>query len=234
MSFAPGLLPRLFPTSAPRALFRPAARSLHTSPSHSQSQSAAARFLASRAPAPVRAKAISIPRSLPRSSRNQLYTLGLGLSFVAYTAFSPSRSVQCQSATSPGGVFGAKPAASGRADDLPDSPASILSVSELGFGAVAGICAGVFLKKGLKALAFLLGGAFVFLQYMNSRSLVNVDWAKISSKYDETFGTRTSSGIRAPNVKGAYNWIVDFITANFQQRASFLAGFALGILNTRS
>jgi uncharacterized membrane protein (Fun14 family) len=39
-----------------------------------------------------------------------------------------------------------------------------LSVSELGFGAVAGICAGVFLKKGLKALAFLLGGAFVFLQ----------------------------------------------------------------------
>jgi hypothetical protein len=53
---------------------------------------------------------------------------------------------------------------------------------------------------------------------MNSRSLVNVDWAKISSKYDETFGTRTSSGIRAPNVKGAYNWIVDFITANFQRK----------------
>jgi hypothetical protein len=29
---------------------------------------------------------------------------------------------------------------------------------------VAGICAGVFLKKGLRAIAFLLGGAFIFLQ----------------------------------------------------------------------
>lgn len=56
---------------------------------------------------------------------------------------------------------------------------------------------------------------------MSSRSLVNVDWSKMSSKYDETLGTRTASGIRAPSITGAYNWIVDFVTANFQ-RKSFL------------
>lgn len=149
MSFAPGLLPRLFPASAkPQHLLKPF-RSIHT-------PSAAQAFRASRQAAPARA--ISIPRTLPRS-KTLFYTAGLGLSFLTFNAFSPSRSVQCQSA------FGsAGPSPAGRADAIPDSPKSILNVSELGFGAVAGICAGVFLKKGLKALAFLLGGAFVFLQ----------------------------------------------------------------------
>jgi FUN14 domain-containing protein 1 len=58
---------------------------------------------------------------------------------------------------------------------------------------------------------------------MSSRSLVNVDWSKMSSKYDETFGTRTASGIRAPSITGAYNWIVDFVTANFQREFSSLS-----------
>ena len=35
---------------------------------------------------------------------------------------------------------------------------------ELTFGSVAGICAGVFIKKGAKAVAFFLGGIFVLLQ----------------------------------------------------------------------
>lgn len=41
---------------------------------------------------------------------------------------------------------------------------SIVNPYELGFGAVCGICAGVFVKKGAKVLAFLLGGVFVLLQ----------------------------------------------------------------------
>lgn len=35
---------------------------------------------------------------------------------------------------------------------------------ELSFGAVTGICAGVFVKKGAKAVAWFLGGIFVLLQ----------------------------------------------------------------------
>jgi FUN14 domain-containing protein 1 len=45
-----------------------------------------------------------------------------------------------------------------------DLPVSSVSFYELGFGTVAGVCAGVFIKKGAKALAFLLGGVFVLLQ----------------------------------------------------------------------
>ncbi len=46
----------------------------------------------------------------------------------------------------------------------PPPPASSVSLYELGFGTVAGICAGVFVKKGAKMVAWFLGGIFVFLQ----------------------------------------------------------------------
>jgi hypothetical protein len=35
---------------------------------------------------------------------------------------------------------------------------------ELTFGTVCGICAGIFVKKGAKALALVFGGIFVLLQ----------------------------------------------------------------------
>lgn len=41
---------------------------------------------------------------------------------------------------------------------------SSVNVYELSFGTVCGLCAGVFIKKGAKALAFVLGGVFVLLQ----------------------------------------------------------------------
>jgi hypothetical protein len=48
----------------------------------------------------------------------------------------------------------------------PPPPASSLDFYELTFGSVCGICAGVFIKKGAKLVAFLLGGTFVLLQVM--------------------------------------------------------------------
>jgi len=80
---------------------------------------------------------------------------------------------------------------------------------------------------------------------MSSKSFVNVDWKKLASSYDTTFGTKNSEGVIShPTAKGAGNWIIDFVTANFQrkplfphcrnrtdllERASFLAGLVLGI-----
>jgi hypothetical protein len=48
--------------------------------------------------------------------------------------------------------------------DRPPLPQSSLSMFELSFGAVAGICSGMFVKKGAKAVAWFLGGVFVLLQ----------------------------------------------------------------------
>ena len=56
------------------------------------------------------------------------------------------------------------PPATRRDSDLPPPPASSLNLYELTFGSVCGICAGVFIKKGAKFVAFILGGTFVLLQ----------------------------------------------------------------------
>ena len=58
----------------------------------------------------------------------------------------------------------ADPLADQPKSSLPPPPSSIINVYELTFGSVCGICAGIFLKKGAKAVAFVFGGAFVLLQ----------------------------------------------------------------------
>lgn len=44
---------------------------------------------------------------------------------------------------------------------------------------------------------------------MSSKSMINVNWGNVSSKYDSVFGTKTALGeSRAPSVRGVYNWFV--------------------------
>ena len=54
-------------------------------------------------------------------------------------------------------------------EPLPPPPQSSVNAYELTFGTVCGICAGVFVKKGAKALAFVMGGVFVLLQVHSLR-----------------------------------------------------------------
>lgn len=94
----------------------------------------------------------------------------------------------------------------------------------------------MFIKKGLKLIAFLLGGGFVFLQYLSSQRVVSVDWSKLGQRYSNVLES-SAGGPADPKAKGwsgsmgarIYHRFVDFLTANFQERASLLAGLALGL-----
>ncbi|BGP34312.1 hypothetical protein JCM10296v2_006127 [Rhodotorula toruloides] len=152
----------------------------------------------------------------------------LGLS-LAFPSSSPG-TLQCQ------------PLASDRSyarapvtDETDLSPAtgeaeSILSARDLGFGTVSGICVGVFVKKGLRALAFTLGGIFVLLQYLSSRSLISINWEALTGSYDRLITSR----VGPPASKGGnrlgslWSWFIDFVGANVQSRATFVAGMLLG------
>jgi len=112
----------------------------------------------------------------------------------------------------------------------PPPPQSSLSMFELTFGAVAGICAGVFVKKGAKAAAWFLGGIFVLLQFLVSKSFIKVDWSRMSSRFETTFYARDNAGgAKPPSVMSVWRWLIEFLTADFQPRASFIAGFTLGL-----
>lgn len=49
-------------------------------------------------------------------------------------------------------------------------------------------------------------------------------------RFENMFFTTEATGRKkAPNVGSLFRWFTDFLTADFQQRASFIAGFMLGI-----
>lgn len=93
----------------------------------------------------------------------------------------------------------------------------------------------------------MLGGVFVLLQvsscvtfpspnslldgqYLGSLTLLRVDWPRMASRFENLFYTTDAAGRKkAPNVGSLFRWFTDFLTADFQQRASFIAGFVLGI-----
>ncbi|KAE8270266.1 hypothetical protein A4X09_0g2071 [Tilletia walkeri] len=120
----------------------------------------------------------------------------------------------------------------------PDSkyPESSVNLYQLSFGTVTGFCAGVFIKKGLKALAFLLGAGYVLLQYLSSQRLVNVNWGAISRSYNSVVDRAAGGGEPSLSVRGwkgsklnrIWSRFVDFLTADFQPRATFIAGLVLG------
>ncbi|GAA6064244.1 hypothetical protein JCM10212_005996 [Sporobolomyces blumeae] len=108
---------------------------------------------------------------------------------------------------------------------------SILNLRDLGFGTVSGICVGVFVKKGLRAAAFLLGGVFVFMQYMSSRSLIDINWSALTNSYDKFITSRAgpSAAQGGNRMRGLWTWFIDFVGANVQSRATFVAGVLLGM-----
>jgi len=146
---------------------------------------------------------------------------GVGLSLSAFN----SPTIYCDASTTIRNDYAAH-----TPENLPPPPTSSVSLYELSFGTVCGLCSGVFIKKGAKALAFFLGGVFVLLQYLASSSVIHVDWGRIATRFENMIYTKDpTSRKKAPNVYSLWSWIVDFLTANFQQRASFVAGFALGV-----
>lgn len=64
-------------------------------------------------------------------------------------------------------------------------------------------------------MGFLLGGAFVFLQYMASRGLVNVDWRSMARRYDTVVDgyAGAGAGSRLSRVGGR---ALDFLGLDFR------------------
>ncbi|CAO1637621.1 unnamed protein product [Sympodiomycopsis kandeliae] len=111
-----------------------------------------------------------------------------------------------------------------------DSPESIVNIYQLSFGTICGICVGIFIKKGLKFVGFFLGGVFVLLQYLsNGQYIRGVNWGSIGKKYDGLLDRATGSDKDKNKLLALYNRFVHFLTANFQERASLIAGLALGL-----
>jgi FUN14 domain-containing protein 1 len=68
------------------------------------------------------------------------------------------------------------------------------------------------------------------MQYLSSTAVVRVDWGKMATRFENRFFKKDPDGTsRAPTVYSLLKCVVNFLVADFQQRASFVAGFALGM-----
>ena len=70
--------------------------------------------------------------------------------------------------------------------------------------------------------------------FVRNKVEISIDYVmrspRMASRFENIFYTTDAAGRRkAPNVGSLFRWITDFLTADFQQRASFIAGFLLGI-----
>ena len=68
------------------------------------------------------------------------------------------------------------------------------------------------------------------IQYLNSVGIITVNWSKVGARYNKYFATPDETGKEvAPTVGRLFGWLINFLTADFAPRATFLAGFMLGL-----
>lgn len=173
--------------------------------------------------------------SSPSTARMGLMLGGGSLIAAAGLSAFNTQSVQCESArpyaaTSPSAPLTAKSDAT-----LEPEPESIVNIYQLSFGTVCGVCAGIFIKKGLKFFAVLFGGCYVLLQYLSSQRLISVNWGAINKRYDGLIGSaagpevKTARGFSGSTAQRIWNRTTNFLTADFQPRATFMVGLVLGL-----
>lgn len=117
----------------------------------------------------------AVARSVPKTASGYTASIwgGLAAFCASVTAWSTQR-VWCEEPNAGAPPPFAADAKRSVDEPLPDpyqqpSPKSIVDAKQLGFGTAAGICSGMFVKKGLKLIAFALGGIYILLQYMSSQ-----------------------------------------------------------------
>jgi len=67
-------------------------------------------------------------------------------------------------------------------------------------------------------------------KYFNSLHWLRIDWATAEQQFNRAFYVTDEGGVRRPpTIVTAWKWFKDFVLADFQPRASFVAGFMLGV-----
>lgn len=192
------------------------------------------RFQATSRTVQARIMSASTPGSYSTVRMGLMLAGGSLIAAAGLSAFTSS-TVQCESAR-PYATPSVPINVSTKADTTTVStePQSIVNVYQLSFGTICGICAGVFIKKGLKLIAFILGGCYILLQYLNSQQLIKVNWSAINSRYDKLVGSaagpdQNAKGFQRSTAQTIWKRTTNFLVADFQPRATFMAGLLLGL-----
>ena len=93
-------------------------------------------------------------------------------------------------------------------------------IEQLGFGALAGACAGYAAKKIAKVTAVLIGIVFILLQFLAYKHFVAINWDAVGH------AARGITDSGAPNSLWAGFWRI--LTHNLPFGGAFAVGFWVG------
>jgi len=91
-------------------------------------------------------------------------------------------------------------------------------LTQLGVGGVAGLCVGYALKKMGKIVAFVLGLAFIGLELLAYKGIIDINYDALEAWGAELIGQ-----------VGVLEGLMTLIIANMPFAASFLIGLAIGV-----
>ena len=91
-------------------------------------------------------------------------------------------------------------------------------LTQLGVGGVAGLCVGYALKKVGKIIAFIVGIAFIGLELLAYKGIIDIHYDVLVKWGEDLFGQ-----------VGLLEGVMTLIIANMPFAASFLVGLAIGI-----
>jgi uncharacterized membrane protein (Fun14 family) len=91
-------------------------------------------------------------------------------------------------------------------------------LTQLGVGGVAGLCVGYAMKKIGKIAAFILGIAFIGLELLAYKGIIDIHYDALITWGQEMFGQ-----------VGVLEGLMTAIIANMPFAASFLVGLAIGL-----
>ena len=91
-------------------------------------------------------------------------------------------------------------------------------VTQLGVGGIGGLAVGYAIKKVAKIVAFILGLAFLMLQYLAFKDIISINYGAL-----ETWASEVVSNV------GAAEGILTTMIANLPFASSFVVGLGIGL-----
>jgi FUN14 domain-containing protein 1 len=103
------------------------------------------------------------------------------------------------------------------------------ALANVSFGAVMGFCSGYALKQVGKALAFVVGIAFIGLQAVRSTGYVDVDWEKVKQDMTKKIDATGDGTLTADDAKLWWQSFKSLMTKNLPGAGGFSFGFLYGV-----
>lgn len=101
---------------------------------------------------------------------------------------------------------------------------------QVGFGSVAGYCAGHFVRTGLKQVAYAVGGLFAVAQLAAYKGFIEIKWNSIRRKVEAAADVDGDGQFGVGDLRIYFRRLVRVLQHQFPGGTGFMAGFTYALL----